>query len=1045
MDILYVILLSFIGSVTSDVCSYQSTYFWEICDFTPSTNLVVQPINSTVFQYVKSDELVNPEHIVIQDDAAETQTEITSNYTVFYCRKISTGLRDIAVEDSIRQYIYQYPNVTLPTVFDSGSIFRTWLLNYYNISVNETGATHFCVPVTLSPVYLAYLDTGNLVALDDVETVPLTFYNKIYYDPTKFHNLEQNKRMNNDINLLLGRKKRYLTNFNPSMDSVIPQSSEVVYVTLDDGLLRVTFGVTGIHSVLIQKAEYANMTVIQSGVNIYEVKLPSLVLQTSGVVTVTVYSSTGVVGVNTFDIVGVTSCMIKNCVVCPEITDTFSCLPTAMKWQIGLSITLLVVLICCLFPILGDTLKWIWSTIICKLFGGTWWYLRWFNQAPLVKNVQKTVTHRFEQMKHMMTPEDLKEDIEMDMRELKRRNREHQNVENARPGKNPLKHITRTVPVTSENSVTERIARKLASLKTGDTNAMIATIGLILIFLPLVMAQDCTDSLFLTSNNLVCANNGTAEVCTFKISNLLDLPVPGAQSCITVRDSSNKTLGVIKIKYVNAMDTITLSSQYYTARWLAFTQSVKRCSGAGHCVDYQCQDVERLQIRDANGELTDFHVVKYPGRVSCQASCGCAGCGCFLCDSACLYSGFSLVPFGNVSQVLELATRMRSPTIRIEYMLQDGTTYVSNTSVTNVNTNIGQFTVQILVSLTQALSDFPSDFTHVIINPDLTKIGPASKVNIPKINSVGDIQANAPLDFSNASPDAFIFDPAVKVDSSVTSDSIHYTFSSPGILLLDHAPFYSFPVNISGNTWFYSNGILFSNIMNPGALLLSVTSPNGLTFTKTENVVCPAAVFVSANGCYSCLFNAHILVNASSKCAEGFATFTVSDPDVFILNPSQFLSSTTKTLDISLDTSKARNMFNLIIIGSSSNVTIPIDFVANYTDLVNNNDTGTSNGEDVPGFGSGGGNSWTDAVKNFFNKTIPDFFDGIFFGKASWWQYLIFAFVIFFIILTIGLLLAPAITWYHSLMVVRHYKSMSTIRNMNAGASSKPKPVNKQR
>jgi hypothetical protein len=126
----------------------------------------------------------------------------------------------------------------------------------------------------------------------------------------------------------------------------------------------------------------------------------------------------------------------------------------------------------------------------------------------------------------------------------------------------------------------------------------------------------------------------------------ISLNYPGSMFCASISDVNGQSIGSIKIKLEQVLKIVTTRSIYYTSDWTGVSQSVRRCYLAGPCVGMMCSAC--CGDRSAFGQITDTTVLSFPGLSGCKSSCGCAGCGCFMCDSACLYWAWSLVPTNKV-------------------------------------------------------------------------------------------------------------------------------------------------------------------------------------------------------------------------------------------------------------------------------------------------------------------------------------------------------------------------------------------------------------
>jgi membrane protein insertase Oxa1/YidC/SpoIIIJ len=136
------------------------------------------------------------------------------------------------------------------------------------------------------------------------------------------------------------------------------------------------------------------------------------------------------------------------------------------------------------------------------------------------------------------------------------------------------------------------------------------------------------------------------------------------------------------------------------------------------------------------------------------------------------------------------------------------------------------------------------------------------------------------------------------------------------------------------------------------------------------------------------------ILELSSSCFKGLAKISTIEKSVIIHTSSVNLETYKKNFTIHFSTSKQMNDFDLLVTGSKSTISMNVKFAAVETQTVNNQ-TGYVI---VPDRGD------SDAVSvfdGFFN-----FFDDIFLGIASWWQYVVFV-VIIIIVIIVSIALFP--------------------------------------
>ncbi|KHN83030.1 Envelope glycoprotein [Toxocara canis] len=163
-------------------------------------------------------------------------------------------------------------------------------------------------------------------------------------------------------------------------------------------------------------------------------------------------------------------------------------------------------------------------------------------------------------------------------------------------------------------------------------SALRKTGALIVIAIPLSYA--CSISTLLQASQSSCLQyeNGSLE-CILTTSARLMVAPQGQQSCLLLKDMNSKPLGTLTIQLKKIALRCKKKSLYFTRSFQMAVASSKRCSAAGSCSGNKCTDIT------IDTKLPEFekYVNDAPGFTYCTESCGCAACGCFLCDSACLF------------------------------------------------------------------------------------------------------------------------------------------------------------------------------------------------------------------------------------------------------------------------------------------------------------------------------------------------------------------------------------------------------------------------
>jgi len=502
-----------------------------------------------------------------------------------------------------------------------------------------------------------------------------------------------------------------------------------------------------------------------------------------------------------------------------------------------------------------------------------------------------------------------------------------------------------------------------------------------------VGAESCSLSPVVATSAATCVqNSGTTEACTMTYSTTFTIQNSGQTVCLNLMDSANKLIGVVNVTYVNRTDKVTLADQYVTARWKGYASSVYGCYNNGWCDDSCVSQTSRTMF---GFTPTGYN---WPGSADCRRSGGCWANGCFYCVAGCTFENYALVEQDSVMTVSQPTSLSYTPYLSVSVQ---GNTTVTTFAQTGTSQSIGSLKFDILGTFQGSTTLFGNNY--LVYNSTKTYWGAASAKGIPQQQNIGDIQATTVSQITTPSVNAFIFDPAI-VSASISDTSTAYFFKNPG---MNNVNFLSqFPLNIAGQIWTYSSGLMSSIATNPGTLAVTMTTLQPITITRTRTVVCPQGTFMQASGCYNCNTGSVVFVKLSSKCSAGTVLLSVVDPTITLTTLSLILSNTEQTFEVTFQTTQQVNSFNLKISGDSDFLNIPVAFAAvqNITDVRTDNTTGPVNDNTQSG-GIGSPKS-----SNF--ASWDDFINGAF-GLAgaplSWINMLVFAAAVLGVIILIAI------------------------------------------
>jgi len=273
----------------------------------------------------------------------------------------------------------------------------------------------------------------------------------------------------------------------------------------------------------------------------------------------------------------------------------------------------------------------------------------------------------------------------------------------------------------------------------------------------------------------------------------------------------------------------------------------------------------------------------YPGFTQCQVSCGCAGCGCFYCDDACLYSRYYFQPVGNLYTLTSIPFFNRKVTLTALLCLSGETCITYNIPLNGFSQTIGPLTITPSGQF-QNVNYGYTYLPYLVVDSTTNEawFTEASSINRPEYGLIGDIQA--PFhNWLDDSASLFFSFPTDQLYGIDTGSAVIYSVPSTGIHLLRGGNSGAIPlpwVDPQGIAWAFSGGNLIGVETNPSAVVLTITSI-ALTATYSETVICPILQVVKVTGCYDCIIGFSITITAYSTCSAGSVMIVFHNPQGF--------------------------------------------------------------------------------------------------------------------------------------------------------------------
>jgi hypothetical protein len=751
---------------------------------------------------------------------------------------------------------------------------------------------------------------------------------------------------------------------------------------LTNGILTIQSSVQGSYQALLTKGPWSSLLTFNS--TVFQYTLPSDVYFTTGSLQLSVYVSGISVYTNNFQILGRQICLNVDCIFCISSMSNWSCLFFYQKMFIVIILILLVMLVVIALP---AAIYMMVMLIKCALmpFRFCFWAAKGVWKSKFRKDIKDRVKSVYNKKDYFFSTE------------------------------------------TDTEAKAGMVIMCILLLSFNNANAQVVT-------------SACSSGVFIPSSYLNCQVNGDVEVCDVQFSLTTTLQNIGYASCFSIVKPNNQSdvLATGVINFLSSNAQVGLSYQYTTMHWTGVQSSVHRCSGAGPCPE-GCTGIYNNDI-SAQGQVNSAQVQEFIGQSRCDRGCGCVSCGgCFLCDQSCVYSRYSILPsiwnntvtcggpfnsqcnysstiesdlFVQVYQPISYNTQ---PIVSLTIYNSVGNVIYSTTaSITGNVYQAGPYNLQVIGSLSGPLTLFSDNYVMLSVSDGTAYYGPASKANGPVAGSIGEVQgqnwkammlgavyygytvptgSTTTSVFNGLSEWNYLkYDPSI-VAASIGGQTTHYNFVNSALAgLIENYP--KFPMQISGNLWnVYSthqdtdtqlySAYMNSTLSSSPAIIVSMTTNQVVSLARNVNVVCPVGQYLNATGCFSCVMGSTILISVKSACSIGPVVVS-SDNSAIIINTNVLIiNSSFSTFSVNVYTPFSTNSFNLILTGSGSNITIPVNFVATQYSVLGNN-TGGNNGGNLNSTGSGGIN-W---------DNIKSFFDSLFNGSWKWWQYLLLPLVI---------------------------------------------------
>lgn len=456
--------------------------------------------------------------------------------------------------------------------------------------------------------------------------------------------------------------------------------------------------------------------------------------------------------------------------------------------------------------------------------------------------------------------------------------------------------------------------KRLGPKKFKSTLFSVSALFYICCAIPTVLSQDCTGGFVVTSPITDCRNNpndGTLD-CKLSINMEVVVASKGQKVCLSLNDADGNYLASLTVNYEKLYCEWITAKQYYTSEWKPFVTYSKRCPRSGICDG--CPSLINLDS-EITKELQDG--MEEYGYNSCEASCGCAGCGCFFCYDGCLFSRWYIIPSGPLYRVSSIMTRKCTPRVEIELVSNLGEKKVIKGDLTAKGEQVNDFLSVTLLREPNIESLNFAELKLIENMDDKTEnhLAVATMANSQVPGTIGDYQFNSDVDLIKNRKQQTIFpDYSVKCVKS-GSAKIDCTFPYSGIKTLSSKTM--LPMHYAGYTLEHKPGKLSSESAD-SSISLFIKSTREISVSQKSTQVKPVFKFLRITGCFSCQEGARIEAEVYSLENTGIVTLTATNSDYIIYDVNLPLTLVPTKRKIAFWAPKKKVQFNMFIYSSTA-------------------------------------------------------------------------------------------------------------------------------
>jgi len=647
-----------------------------------------------------------------------------------------------------------------------------------------------------------------------------------------------------------------------------------IFINFKEGFLYVKATPSGSFQTLVSKGKY--QAFFDFAGTDYRIEVPKNALLDSGTLSVSVFNKGKMVGSKDIDIIGFSSCDLKDCLTC-DVFANFNCLPPTIKGFLIATLVVLCLVLITAFPLLLAGLMLLIKVgfAIIKMIARFFKMLAW---------------NKFTKRAYINLKDSVSEEKKL-----------------------------------AEMELEEGLKMSEMAKKKMRVNPLMMCVALFMIC-SVEKTFACENGAVIPVKLESCNMSGNKETCSVEFETILSLAQPGSKTCLTIMDESRKIVfGQINVTLEAVQQQSVLTTRYYTSDYETHTQSHHICYSIndGDFCPTGCGNVNEnptspLGTYGSDVILQDTLAARSPGRASCRRVSGCAWNGCGWCSDACVVSRIGIVPSGKVAEVFNKGPITTRAIASVSLRSEAGEQFM-------ICSELGKpcFLSDFSLTIDNVNSQITGTFQEDIVKwGDLTFLATANEKDDLSSGTIGEIQA-----VSEASLKANLFNFGELWNFVENGFEDEYLVQQSALTNLAGSTSAKLPAVISGLYWEIKSGKLISN-SSEGSSQMRISTLRPISVSRIVNIVCPKIKSATASGCSSCEQGFEIKLDASSECSEGLVSVKTDDTRVEISTKSIRLGAAVSSLKVRAQTPVESNKFNLILEAGQNSDKIEIVFDA---------------------------------------------------------------------------------------------------------------------